>query len=410
MENHPGKTGAVIIDGLSSCINNLQILHDDILENNIPVVVILDQSEIDMVEHLEVRGFRIWQWNKENKNLSNTTSIVEKHSVFYQIDKAMSNFTKLEVTVKECEFPLVKQVMEHIWQIEKIIDKNNEQINSLLNKIIFIVLELSRLIRVPTETKMAELEDKLRILNQQLKHARLWIPIEQEKLFSTALELLLSINVNKFNKKRHKIALLKDWFNTSDEWDSIALVVHKKNEVEDCRDFWGGIVNQKNRANISFYTFKEIIESDLSYSPTEIIVCGWLGYEKMTKIINSCYSSKITLLLYSYEMEWYRFAKRKWSKYKNYNVRYSDFPQVSIKETRDKLVEPEVTTTVPKAVNEFEDFELRMNQLTYSQYIVPSGDKTEAVQARMIRYAGSWFSFCTASHGLHVVTDLIRAC
>lgn len=408
LENYPDKTGAVIVDGLTGCINNLQILDDDILANNTPTVVILDQSEIGMIEHLELRGFRIWQWNKENKNLSKPASVVDKHSVFYQIDKAMNNFTKLEVSAQPCEFPLVKQAFDFIRRIKKVIDKNNEQTNELLNRIIFIVLELSRIIRVPTKIKMEELEGYVKLLKHQLKQARMWMTAEQEQLFISVLDLLLSIDINKFSKKKHKIAILKERLQTSNEWDNFALVVHRKSESENCRDFWGGEISLKNRANTSFYTLTEIVESDLFYSPTEIIICGWLGYEKMTKIINSCFSSKITLLLYSYEMEWYWCAKQKWNKNHKYNVRYSDFPQVIIKEAMGQLDNFEDVSVDLEAINEFQDFELRMNEISYSQYIASPLDRAEAVQAKMVRFTGSQFSFCTVSYNLHVVTELIR--
>src|SRR5690606_11642703 len=94
-----------------------------------------------------------------------------------------NNFTKLEVSAQPCEFPLVKQAFDFIRRIKKVIDKNNEQTNELLNRIIFIVLELSRIIRVPTKIKMEELEGYVKLLKHQLKQARMWMTAEQEQLF-----------------------------------------------------------------------------------------------------------------------------------------------------------------------------------------------------------------------------------
>jgi hypothetical protein len=404
--NYPGKTGAVIFDGLSGFINNLQVVDDEILAKNIPAIVVLDHSEIEIIEKLEARNFRIWHWNMANTYLSNSTSTVSKHSVYYQIQRAINNFSEMEVNVQICEFPLVKQAMEYIREIEREIDRDNVQINDVLNKIILIVLEFSRMIRVPTDERMTVLQGELNILDQQLIQAGMWISEEQKMLFSNLLDLLRKIDINKFNKKKHKIAILKDRLQDSDDWENLALVVHRKNESDKCREFWGDSITQKNGANISFYTVSEIAESDLSYSPTEIIVCGWLGYEKMTKVIRSYFSSKITFLLYPHEMKWFGHAKQRWSREENYKIRYTDFPQATIKEIKEPKNES-LNATI-EAFNELDEFELRINNLSYSQYLVAIGGKGEPVQAKMVCFTEEQFSFYTASYGLHVVTDLLR--
>ncbi|RNB83879.1 hypothetical protein EDM59_15275 [Brevibacillus nitrificans] len=403
--NYPGKTGAVIFDGLSGFVNNLQVVDDEILANNIPAIVVLDHSEIEMIEQLEFRNFRFLHLNKSNINLSDSTSTVSKNSVYYQIQRAINNFSEMEINVQKCEFPLVKQAMDYIQEIERVIDRNNAQINDILNKIIFNVLEFSRMIRVPTDARMKELLGELNILDQQLIQAGIWIPEELRVLFSSLLDLLRKIDINKFNKKKHKIAILKERLQDSDDWENIALVVHRKNESDKCREFWGDSITHKNGANISFYTVSEIAESDLSYSPTEIIVCGWLGYEKMTKIIRSYFSSKITLLLYPYEMKWFDHAKQRWSREENCTIRYTDFPQATIKAIKETKIESHNATM--EEFNELDDFELRINNLSYSPYLVASGGKTEAVQAKLVCFTEEQFSFYTASYGLHVVTDLL---
>jgi hypothetical protein len=408
LDNTPDKTKAVIMDGLTGCVNNLQIVDDVILDRDIPVIVMLDLSETELLNHLEVRDFRIWQWNRKNFIPGNYDELY-KHSVFYPIRKAWENYYELHTVPETCQFPLLTQAMTIAERCIKLVDKNDQQINDILSRIIQVIIGLSRMIRVPTEMWVSEFKSEVGKLDRQTQQARLWISVELERHLSDILELLNRIDINKFIKKNHKTEKLKQLIDNFTGYDGLAIVVHRESEIEKCRDYWMRILSRKNALKVSFYTVRELFETDLTYSPSEIIVCGWLGREKMNRIMSSCFSSKITVLLYPYELKWFNHWEKWWKKQTNYRVKLSDFPRITdLDENELNTSECEDFTEEAELENDIEEFEIRMNRLIYSQYIRRENDNEASQKAKLVRFSENWFSFCTETHRLLVVTDLIR--
>lgn len=175
-DEHNGNTKGVIIDGLSKCIDDLQVLDEEILNNSIPVIVFTDHNDIDSIRLLEERDFIVWQWDKDKINSSN--SVIEssdKFMPFYAINTALLNYTNLNIVELSPKFNNVDTVISILWKLERAVDPTDEGIAEIISNLYFIAIDLLRKIRIPPETELVSIKNKVTKMMERIYENRLWL-------------------------------------------------------------------------------------------------------------------------------------------------------------------------------------------------------------------------------------------
>lgn len=150
LEIAQNKPSLIIVDGASTCVKDLQILDEDIIDRNIPCTVVSDVTESSELNHLLDRDFRFWHWN-EKYSKSNFQGIYERSSSFYNFDQSLNNYGILEVVEENCEFVVINNVLEKIRLLERGIPFEHRQLHDFLARVFYLFLDLLRTVRVPEE-------------------------------------------------------------------------------------------------------------------------------------------------------------------------------------------------------------------------------------------------------------------
>lgn len=416
-EERIGKTKGIIIDGLSKCIDDIQVLDEKLLNDNIPVIVITDFNDIDHIRQLEDRGFIIWQWDKEKIVSSN--SVIEtsqKFMPFYSINAGLLNYSKQNITKLIPKFNNITKVISVLQELDKDFGNTDEVMKDIISGFYFIAIDLLRLIRPPSESELNNIKHKVILIMERVTKRRLWNSDDFLEKFEEIKQLFNDIELNKFAKKNHKIELLKGLIEKSNSSHNVAIIVSDK-EKERTNEYWSELFNVRKMTKVNFYTVNEICKGEISYKPSEIIVCGWLGRDKMHRLLNSYVSPNITLLLYSSEREWYTSFNHNWQHKNKFSMDFKKLSELvgipendlfALKEEQSSEGDHFINKGCVEIINNFdhENFELRMNSYNYSGFV--SNDPTEYKEAKAVKFTNGQFTFFTDKYKSFILTDLIE--
>lgn len=407
--DQPEVTQGIIIDGAKDYSNNLP-LFDDILDKSLPVVVIADILEAEYLTYFSDRGFRIWQWNK--KNIIQSGSIVEQNkSIFSNLNNSLINYCNQKVRTIDCEHQIIEQIAKRAMELKRLIPHDHHNIDRDYYKMIQIINELSRLIRIPDQNWNISYMQTIQSLWQQFKPEKIWLSDKAIQYINATLTELISLTKEPFEGDSHKPARFYELLNKYYNSDQIAVIVAKSNEVEITQQYWQKQIGDKQLANIHFFA-PEFLGQYVSFTPDYIIICGWLGKDRMSELIHSYIVPNIIMLMYPFELEYFRSANIFWEKRNEVSIHAIDFSDIfGLSEKELGVIEHDIEASTKTPIKEefdIADFELKLRNYRYQNYTLPTEDSGGVVLAKLTVFASKKFSFLTESHKLPVVTDVIR--
>ena len=408
--DNPKTTKGLIIDGAQDYSNDLPVL-DEILDRKVPIIIIADILEIEHIQYFIDRDFRIWQWNKES--IVQTGGIEEaRKSPFSNFNESLANYCNQKVDIVFCEHTILETIVKETIELDKLIPHDNYALDIDYGKLIQIINELSRLLRIPDTSWHTNYIQKLQLLFEQFKSQKLWLSDQAIRIVNTTINELTRLIEDPFNCENHKPARFLELIEKQSLSDQVAIIVAKPNEVELTKQYWQNKWGDKQFTNIHFLTASDLVGQSMSFIPDHVVICGWLGRDKMSHLLHSYSTPHITILMYPFETEWFRSATSNWRRRDEFNTRARDFSDIfRLSENDLKLIEhhPEASVEVP-AKEEFNiaDFELKMKMSRYQSYISSAGSRDEVLKAKLVVFAGEKFSFLTESHHLPVVTEVFR--
>lgn len=410
IHDNPQKSKGIILDGSRSYINSLQVL-DDILDERIPVVAVCDLLDTEHLQHLADRGFNIWQWNKKNIVQSGAITETRKVSPFSYLNDSMWNYCNRKINVVLCHHPQLDTVVEAAIKLSKLIS-HDEQLNIPHGRLIQLVNNLSRLIRMPEQSWSEHLQRKLQSLQQQLNSHQQWLPDKAVQCIGIIFEGLADLAERLFASDDHKVDRLYKLINETPESNITAVLVAGTEEAELSRQYWETRLPEEKLRNIRFVTLPDLVSSERSFAPNQVIICGWLGGEKMFPLLHSNIAPYFTILVYPFEEKWFGAAQQAWTKQNSFNIRASDFADMLGLTEKDLEAIEHKAEEPPKAVgkDEFDifEFELKIRTYRYRSYVSSGDTREEVSRAKLVVFAGDRFAFLTESHRLPVVTDVMK--
>ena len=409
--DNPKATQGIISDGMVDYVNNLPVL-DDILDKKVPVILVSDMLETEYLKYFIDRDFRVWQWNK--KNITQSGAIVEpnKLSPFLMLNNSIINYCNQTVSTVYCEYPAMENIVSQAIELDKLIPHDHHDLDRTYGKLIQSINEYSRLIRIPGQNWSNNFIQKLRLLWQQFKSQKLWLSDQAIQCADTIFIGLLTLCEKPLNGEKYKPDRFHELINKYPESSQVIVIVAKPDEVEASQIYWRGKCPDKQLTNIHFLTLPDILGQNIPFIPDHVVICGWLGRDKMFPLLHLYIASDITMIMYHFESEWFRSASNSWKKQNELNVRAKDFSDLfGLPEKDLDAIEynPEIPIETP-AKEEFSiaEFELKLRTYRYQSYVSSAGAKDEVIAAKLVVFAGDRFSFLTESHRLPVVTEVIR--
>jgi len=410
VHDNPEKSKGIILDGSGSYVNGLQVL-DHIVDEGIPVVAVCDLLDTEHLQHLTDRGFKIWQWNRKNVVQSGAITETRKVSPFSCLNDSVSNYCNQKINTVLCNHPQLNTVVEAVIKLGKLIS-HDEQLTISHGRLIQLVNNLSRLIRIPEQSWSEHFQQKLRLLRQQFNSHQQWLSDKAVQYIEVIFAGLAAMAESPFDNDNHKVNRLYDLINEASEANMTAVLVARTEETELSQQYWETRLPEEKLTNIRFATLSDLISADRSFVPDQIIACGWLGGEKMFPLLHSNITPCITMLVYPFEAKWFRAAQKAWTKQNSFNIRAKDFVDILGLTEKDleaieyKAEEP--VEAVEKDEFDIFEFELKIRTCRYRSYLSSGDSREEASRAKLAVFAGNRFAFLTESHRLPVVTEVMK--
>ena len=179
----------------------------------------------------------------------------------------------------------------------------------------YCLLNLSRLLRPLGAENGTNRDKSLKIFLEQIqsdvKNKEMWL---EKDAVATAYEFIekIKILIEDLSTMSNKITELKKIILNITQESQSAIVLADASEVSTTESYWQGIF--PNRSDVRFVSSSEL---DFEQDYDHLIVCGWLGADRMRKLFDSCIASSITILMYPFEQEWFRSTVSRWRKQKD---------------------------------------------------------------------------------------------
>lgn len=403
----------VIIDGVDKCLYDLP-LFDTLLESDPEIVVISDLSDQDGVKELLNRNFSIWRWNKSMIYDLTNNNIFLPDSSFYKLDYELKQFCNQTLEVESVNDEKVKTLATKGYSLIKTFSEDHQDMIHIKYELLSLVNGIMRMIRHGdkewTEEKVSILHDLKRKfgIHYQWLSSDIRLIIQE---FFEEFDKFLSNYDSSENEKVNKLNEIIDTFNANNTNDESILVVlcNNSTEVEYSESFWKNKKGAVQIQKLRFITIDNLTDDEKA--PTQMIVAGWLGLDRMTKVVNSLKSNKITILCYEKELEWCETAKRHWDAVYDFTINNNLFSKIlgvspeELNQFTRQSVEP--TEIIHDDLQELIKTEYKLKKHQLSKYITSTISGEDLVSAKPVGLSSNKLAFFTESHKIYLLNEVL---
>jgi len=403
----------IILNGSSSFLNNLGSF-DDVLKTGYPVVSVMEQGEDEGIRLLSERSFKTWVWSEnEIRSLELPNSeghYYKKDSPFASFQRSIRNYAKRKIELVTCDDSLIQATAEKLNTLTRKISHEKPDTNALKGMLYGCLLPVARLVR-PVEysggTEWKEkIEERFQRVESELFRNKLWLT-EKEYLFINELISDLRKIFSRYGLlEKGKVKVLQELI-LAHTGGNIAVIVDNVEEKLIAENYWKSHLENIERVH---FCGPNTINAEIDYKC--MIICGWLGTDKMRLLYDSCLAPEIMILVYPFENTWLQSVMNKWKrnmihglhiseKAKLLNLDSADLPEDDV---NDEYEQEPVDPDKDFDILEFE-LQLRLQRRTAFVNAVSFGEATtEAIQVDL---SEDRFAFLTKSFKIAVVNDLL---
>lgn len=404
----------IILDGSSSFLNNLDSL-DDVLATGCPVVSVMEQGEDEGIRLLPERSFKAWVWSKnEIRALERSNSeghYYKKNSPFTLFQRSIKNYAKREIEPVTCDDSLIQATAEKLNTFTHEISSDKPDIRELEGMLYGCLLPLAKLVRPVeyfggTEWKQ-KIEKRFQRVESKFFRNKLWLTEKEDSFINGLIVDLRKVFLHNNLQNNGKINVLPKLIFFAHAGGNVAVIVENAEEKFIAENYWKSCL--ENIDNV-YFCGPNTINTEIDYK--RMIICGWLGTDKMRLLLDSCLAPKIMVLLYPFENIWLQSVMRKWKrnmvhglhtseKANLLNIDSADYPKDY--QTGEHEHEP-VGSNKDFDISEFELRHRLQRQTAFANAVSPGEATTEAIQVEL---SEDRFAFLTKSFKVAVVNDLL---
>jgi len=185
--------------------------------------------------------------------------------------------------------------------------------------------------------------------------------------------------------------------------DNIVIIIPENDDKDTYNSYWNLFSDESDvKKNIDIMYPQEYSTCSHNIN-AKVIVCGWLGKNKMRNIIFSNNTSSVSILLYKIEEEWKKYHLAEWEKIiKNESRRNFDKLFTSIEfQPNENTEENDIEIN-----NDIDTIEISIRENRYKKYSMNTGNMT--AETIPITFVSGYFSFYRKSSNIITVTDIIN--
>jgi len=411
LSNHQPSETLIILDTRLPFANDLQAL-DELLDEGYPIFALMENRHSDDLKYLEERSFRTWAWSDQELGqfeLAERYDLKNRKMPFRHFHRSVQNFSARSVKETVCDYSGLDSAFEKLHLYSKQRRSDDPELVMIEGRFYQCLLNLARLLRPLGMEGAAHRDKNLKTLIEQAKadiaDKAMWL---EEDAMATALEFIEDITtlISNIDRMPDKVMELQELLDSTKKNSQRTIVLSEASEVPHTESYWDEKFPLQQ--NVEFVTASSL---DFDKDCDQLIVCGWLGANRMRELFDSCIAPSITVLMHPFEQKWLRSALRRWER--------SDQRELSVLQKANML-----RTTLqnmpgegqseggrkPAAVSQTEfdivEFEIRLNIYRRALYARPSVSG-ETTMARFVAFSQDTYSYFRPNHKVPVVTDLI---
>ena len=411
--NRQSSDMLIILDGNLPFANDLQAL-DEIVDEGYPVLALLENRHLADLKYLEDRGFMTWPWSKHDLRqfeLAEGVDVSNQQIPFRHFHRTVQNYNGLQIEETICDRSELDIAAEMLQTFSSQGDSDNLEHRGIERRFYYCLLNLSRLLR-PFDVDDGVVRDKafvdLEQLQLDVKNKAIWLEKGAVETANEFIDIIKTFMENP-NRVSNKIAELEELLQNKTRKNQIAIVLADASEVSITKGFWKNIVSRSKQKGIQFVTPSEL---DFMQEYDHLIVCGWLGTERMRRLFDSCIAQSITVLMYPFEREWFRSAVSRWrsQKEKLKDTELTQYQKAKILQTQPQnlpVTQEPKEGRPPETDFDIAEFELRLSAFRHKHYATPFSPGETTTEARFLSFSQEMYAFLRPNHKVPVVTDFI---
>lgn len=406
-------TKRIIIDGTAKCISELPLL-DDMLDQNSDVIVISDLTDQDGIRELLKRDFKVWKWSKELIKEVCEEDLNSQNSLFTFFNNKLNQFCNQNVNIESVNDETIESLSFKAHELIRLLPEDQQDLVQAKYELVAIINGILRMIR-PGEKEWSE--DKV-IALEKIKHKfeihSQWLNDEAKKCMQELLEVLYAYVNNikaQGSQKTIKMSnLLKTYLqNPNINGRFLLILCSSSSEAVKTELFWKNTIPELQNRNIKFLSSENLSEN--AGEKNEIIVCGWLGIDKMNRVVNSLYSDNIKILCFNTEQRWYESARKYWDQIYDFgNIDCDLFAQIlDIPAAEIKYINKSVSDVVDNTaeIDELKNLEYKLKKQLLNKYITSGNKGEDLVLAKPVSFSSDRLAFFTETHKMYLLNDLL---
>jgi DNA-binding phage protein len=403
---------AIIVDGVSRFIKDMQMFDDEMMSDDIPVIVVTDVGEKEDLFHLIDRGFEVWNWDTVKISGGKFVRNEDNKSPFNRLNNTLRVYSNQLKKKELCRHEKLSEVIMSLTDLDRKVDPEDDNLKEILKHIYRAVNNLSRLIYSPDAALMDILLKEILNLREKYFFYSIYVEKEIDKQLSSILKELEGIVSNPVNSDGHKIRVVNRLLSEKQTKDRYVFIVQNERDEINAKEYWKKKFGGLKMDNVQFLTLGSLLSKPEGYDLDLVIVCGWLGGYNMNKLMNHHIGKELVLLFYPHENIWHLNIQAKNNRIDQQINRNIDFAAVFAldkehinivgikedKESKEDIVEYE----------EMPDFEYKIREYSYSKYINKGINAVETQKAKLVTFTQGKFAFLTKNHRLIVINDLLK--
>jgi len=399
----------VVVDGGAGVSRDVASV-DALLDRGVPLLVVADADDYACLDLLRNRRFEFWSWTKDD--LDDATVGVPAFDnrpgapdPFGTLKRALENYRRSALNVVSCADPTLEAAAGDLFRLEGLVRKDQDEPWRIIDQLFGIFTRMSRLLRPrygPESREFSTLcEHQLAGVEALIAKDSVWLSSEfTEQAIRAASRLRGVLRIESGPKVRSLAEYIERV--PPSQRNGIGIILARTDEVDPTVRYWVSRFPdavQPTFLSLSTFTGEEDFES--------IVVCGWLGSERMRKVLHSYAAPCVTLLVNGIERGWLGDSQRKWRRIARV-VKPSD--RTSMLGIRATIATPEQEPEVealPSTTPEAEEFELRLRMHRRQLLASEHGFREEEVSSVYIELSGGYAAFLEDDHYVPVVTRFV---
>ena len=398
LKENQGRTQCVVIDGVEDCIEQLDILQD-MLDQQLPVIVIADVNDQEKLHHLQKEDFKIWHWNRELVKPSIQAQSDHSPSPFALLNRTLEVYSNREIEPDICQDDDLDQLVFDTVNLE--IPKDEVNLQSMFGNLVKQINELTRMIYIPDD----QWQQQYTQIMEDLDFSSRWISNETAIKINSIITEAKHISEKKNNGENAKIDKLDELLRAGTSYETIWVIVPSEHEAKQCQHYWQSRISLPD---LRFLSDRDFFKASSQTPPDFVVVCGWLNRERiMRRLLHSYLVQEIRILLYPSEKVWFDSAMTQWGRH-NYPMKGENFSGIlGIAGNELQFINrPETGPAIhyQKNSTDLPTLEDKITSYRYSNY--SAEEAAESLQARAVHFTGDRFMFMTETHAVTIVEGL----